>query len=40
MIGEREGFWFPLAAGTVGGLSMSMLAIFILLPVLTLKRKS
>ncbi|MDR0939744.1 MAG: efflux RND transporter permease subunit [Mediterranea sp.] len=40
MIGEREGFWFPLAAGTVGGLSMSMLAIFILLPVLTLKKTS
>ncbi|MDE6526965.1 MAG: efflux RND transporter permease subunit, partial [Muribaculaceae bacterium] len=29
----REGFWFPLAAGTMGGLLMSMLAIFILLPL-------
>lgn len=40
MVGaEKEGFWFPLAAGTIGGLIMSVIGIFILLPVLTLKRK-
>jgi multidrug efflux pump subunit AcrB len=40
MVGaEKEGFWFPLAAGTIGGLVVSMLGIFILLPVLTLKKR-
>ena len=32
IIGEKEGFWFPLAAGTIGGLFMSLLGIFIFLP--------
>ena len=41
MVGmEKEGFWFPLAAGTIGGLIMSVIGVFIFLPVLTLKRKS
>lgn len=41
MVGaEKEGFWFPLAAGTIGGLIMSVVGVFIFLPVLTLKRKS
>lgn len=29
---------FPLAAGTIGGLIMSVIGVFIFLPVLTLKR--
>ncbi len=34
MIGEyREAFWFPLAAGTVGGLIVSLIALFIFLPL-------
>ena len=41
MIGaEKEGFWFSLAAGTIGGLVMSVIGVFILLPVLTLKKMS
>ncbi len=40
MVGaEKEGFWFPLAAGTIGGLIMSVIGVFIFLPVLTLKKK-
>lgn len=33
LIGEKEGFWFPLAAGTIGGLVMSVVGILIFLPV-------
>lgn len=40
MVGaEKEGFWFPLAAGTIGGLVMSVIGVFIFLPVLTLRKK-
>lgn len=40
MVGaEKEGFWFPLAAGTIGGLVMSVIGVFIFLPVLTLNKK-
>lgn len=40
MIGtEKESFWFPLAAGTIGGLVMSVIAIFFFLPVFCLKKK-
>ena len=40
MVGmEKEGFWFPLAAGTIGGLIMSVIGVFIFLPVFTLKKK-
>lgn len=40
MVGaEKEGFWFPLAAGTIGGLVMSVVGVFLFLPVLTLKKK-
>ena len=40
MVGSaKEGFWFPLAAGTIGGLVMSVIGVFILLPVLSLKKK-
>lgn len=30
---EKEAFWFPLAAGTIGGLLMSGVALFFLLPL-------
>ncbi len=34
MVGfDKEAFWFPLAAGTIGGLVMSLIGIFFLLPV-------
>ncbi|MDR2627045.1 MAG: efflux RND transporter permease subunit [Dysgonamonadaceae bacterium] len=34
MVGEyREAFWFPLAAGTVGGLVFSFIALFFFLPL-------
>lgn len=40
MIGEeREAFWFPLAAGTIGGLAMSLVGIFFYLPVFSLRRR-
>lgn len=35
---DKEAFWFPLAAGTIGGLTMSVLGIFVYLPVFTLKK--
>ena len=39
MVGtEKEGFWFPLAAGTIGGLVMSVIGIFFFLPLLCLKK--
>ena len=38
MVGTgKEAFWFPLAAGTIGGLVMSVIGILIYLPVFTLK---
>ena len=34
MIGEnKEAFWFPLAAGTIGGLSISLMGLFCFLPM-------
>lgn len=37
MVGtEKEAFWFPLAAGTIGGLIMSVLGIFLFLPIFAL----
>lgn len=40
MVGnEKEGFWFPLSAGTIGGLIMSIIGIFIFLPIFTLKKR-
>ena len=39
MIGaEKEAFWFPLAAGTIGGLLMSVVGIFLFLPVFVLQK--
>jgi multidrug efflux pump subunit AcrB len=40
MIGlDKEGFWFPLAAGTIGGLFMSLVGIFFFLPLFLIKRR-
>ena len=40
MVGaDKEAFWFPLAAGTIGGLMMSLVGIFFFLPVFCLNRK-
>jgi multidrug efflux pump subunit AcrB len=40
MVGEgKEAFWFPLAAGTMGGLIMSFVGIFFYLPMFVLKKK-
>lgn len=40
MVGaDKEAFWFPLAAGTIGGLVMSVIGIFIFLPIFTLNFK-
>jgi Cation/multidrug efflux pump len=33
IVGYKEGFWFPLAAGTMGGLVMSFIATFLFLPL-------
>lgn len=35
MVGmDKEAFWFPLAAGTIGGLAMSVLGIWVFLPLM------
>jgi len=39
MVGYREAFWFPLAVGTIGGLIFSVLAIYIVLPVLLVEAR-
>ena len=40
MVGlDKESFWFPLAAGTIGGLIMSLAGIFLFLPVFLIKRR-
>jgi multidrug efflux pump subunit AcrB len=36
--GQNEIFWFSLAIGTIGGLVFSLLAVFLFLPVVMLKR--
>lgn len=36
--GQSASFWFPLAAGTTGGLLFSLLAIYIYLPLFVLKK--
>lgn len=36
---QKEAFWFPLAAGTMGGLLFSLVGIFVLLPMFLVKRK-
>lgn len=40
MVGTgKEAFWFPLAAGTIGGLVLSVIGIFVFLPIFTLGKK-
>lgn len=39
LIGEKEGLWYPLAMGTIGGLLFSLIGIFFFLPAFFLKRK-
>ena len=40
MVGTgKEAFWFPLAAGTVGGLIMSFVGIFLYLPLFSLPKR-
>ena len=36
---DKEAFWSPLAAGPIGGLAMSILGIFLYLPLFTLKKQ-
>lgn len=39
IIGEsKESFWYPLAIGTMGGLTVSILALLFILPILILQR--
>lgn len=35
---DKEGFWFPLAAGTIGGMIFSLLAVTVYLPLFLLRR--
>lgn len=35
---SKESFWYPLAAGTIGGLFVSILAVLLFLPILLLPR--
>lgn len=35
---QNEAFWFPLAAGTIGGLLVSLIGTWVFLPLLILKR--
>ena len=37
---NKEAFWFPLAAGTIGGLIMSVIGIFFFLPILILRKET
>ncbi len=40
MVGTgKEAFWFPLAAGTIGGLLMSVVGIFLFLPIFACGRR-
>ncbi len=39
LIGDKAPFWFPLAAGTIGGLVMSVVGIFFYLPIFTINRQ-
>lgn len=40
MVGlDKESFWFPLAAGTISGLLFSLVGLYVLFPLLIVKRK-
>jgi len=36
---EKEAFWFPLAAGAIGGLLMSIIGVYLFLPIFSLKKR-
>jgi len=40
IVGYREAFWFPLAVGTIGGLVFSVIAIYVIMPMLLIKYKN
>lgn len=41
MVGtSKEAFWFPLAAGTIGGLAMSIVGIFLFLPLMAVGNRT
>lgn len=35
----KEGFWFPLAIGTIGGLAMSLVALTVFVPIFILRHR-
>ncbi len=39
LIGEDQGFWFTLSAGTIGGLLFSLLGAYLLLPLFLISRR-
>jgi multidrug efflux pump subunit AcrB len=39
IIGYQESFWYPLAAGTIGGLLFSFVAVYVVLPIMIVKEK-
>lgn len=39
MCGEKEGFWFPLSVGTIGGLAFSLVGILLFLPPFCIRKK-
>jgi hypothetical protein len=40
IVGYKEAFWFPLAAGTIGGLIMSFVSVFFILPVFLFEKNN
>ncbi|MDD3322719.1 MAG: efflux RND transporter permease subunit [Paludibacter sp.] len=38
IVGFKESFWYPLAAGTIGGLLMSFIGIFFILPLFLINK--
>lgn len=41
IVGEsKESFWYPLAIGTMGGLVMSLVAVFLILPIAVISKKN
>jgi multidrug efflux pump subunit AcrB len=38
--GQNEVFWFSLAAGTIGGLLLSMVGVFFFLPLMAIRKKA
>ena len=41
IVGEsKESFWYPLAIGTMGGFVMSLVAVFLILPIAVISKKN